>query len=55
MVALPNFAKKTSFFFFFFFFLNFLIFFIQNVKRIIAVARLRVAQPTYGTSPITCT
>jgi hypothetical protein len=27
----------------------------KNVKRVIAVARLRVAQPTYGTCPITCT
>jgi hypothetical protein len=29
--------------------------YIQNVKRVIAVAQLRVAQPTYGTCPITCT
>jgi hypothetical protein len=41
-------AVTTLFFFFFFFF-------IQNVKRVIAVAQLRVAQPTYGTCPITCT
>jgi hypothetical protein len=34
---------------------RFFFFFIQNVKRVIAVARLRVAQPTYGTCPITCT
>jgi hypothetical protein len=37
----------TRFFFFFFFY--------TNIKRVIAVARLRVAQPTYGTCPITCT
>jgi hypothetical protein len=30
------------------------IFMYTNVKRVIAVARLCVAQPTYGTCPITC-
>jgi len=37
----------TARFFFFFFY--------TYIKRVIAVARLRVAQPTYGTCPITCT
>jgi hypothetical protein len=33
----------------------FFFFFYTNIKRVIAMARLRVAQPTYGTCPITCT
>jgi len=33
----------------------FFFFYIYKHKRVIAVARLRVAQPTYGTCPITCT
>jgi len=41
-------AVTTRFFFFFFFFL-------KTYKRIFTVARLHVAQPTYGTCPITCT
>jgi hypothetical protein len=36
--------------FFFFFFLIY-----TNIKRVITVVRLHVAQPTYGTCPITCT
>jgi hypothetical protein len=46
LILLCSLPEMTRFFFFFF---------LKIYKRFFTVARLHVAQPTYGTCPITCT